>query len=341
MITIWYGAIGFMLIVYVVLDGRNFGVGMLQRLVAKTPDERREVLAAIGLQWSWHEVWLVAFGGTLVAVFPRLMASAFSGYYLALILILWCLLLRGVAIEVVDHVDDHLWCEFWDAVFALASGLLAVLFGLAAGNLVRGVPLDDHGNFSMAFFTDFGVRGHVGLLDWYTLSVATFAVVVLAAHGATYLTRETRGLVRDRCVRYARLLWAATVPMFLIVAVESWAVRPDLPTEAVGSSLVWLGLIGLVMSTVVLVSGLVRRQDARAFVGSNGLIACLLAIGGVAMFPVMLHSTLAPANSLSAFDVASDHTALMLASIWWPIGCVLAITYFVFTSRRNAGRGGV
>jgi cytochrome bd ubiquinol oxidase subunit II len=341
MIAMWYGVIGFMLVVYIVLDGRNFGVGILQRLVAKTPDERRQVMAAIGPQWSWHEVWLVAFGGTLVAVFPRLMASAFSGYYLALVLILWCLLIRGVSLEVVEHVNDRQWREFWDGALALSSVLLAVLFGLAGGNLVRGVPLDDHGNFSMAFFTDFGVRGHVGLLDWYTLSVATFAVVVLAAHGATYLARETQGPVRDRCVRYARSLWAATAPIFLIVAVESWAVRPDLPAEAIGSSIVWLGVIGIVISTTVLVSGLVGRQDARAVVGSNGLIASLLATGGVAMFPVMLHSTLAPANSLSAFALASDHTALMLASIWWPIGCVLAISYLAFTSRGNAGKGGV
>jgi cytochrome d ubiquinol oxidase subunit II len=283
----------------------------------------------------------VAFGGTLVAVFPRLMASAFAGYYLALVLILWSLVLRGISIEVVDHVNDHQWQEFWDTVFALSSYLLAVLFGLAAGNLVRGVPLDDQGNFSMAFFTDFGVRGHVGLLDWYTLSVATFAVVALAAHAATYLALETRGAVRHRCARYARSLWAMAGPIFVVIVVESWAVRPDLPARVMSNPIVWLGLIGIVISTIALLSGLVTRHDGRAFAGSNGLIAGLLATGGAAMFPVMLHSTLAPANSLSAFAVASDHTALVLASVWWPIGCALAITYFVFISRRNAGRGGV
>src|SRR5947208_1637218 len=94
MIAIWYAVVSFMLIVYIVLDGRNFGAGMLQWFVARTPEERRQVIAAIGPLWSWHEVWLVGFGGTLVAVFPRLMASAFAGYYLALFLILWCLILR-------------------------------------------------------------------------------------------------------------------------------------------------------------------------------------------------------------------------------------------------------
>src|SRR5262245_21349701 len=155
MIATWYAIVSFMLIVYVVLDGRNFGAGMLHGLVAKTPQERRQVMAAIGPLWSWHEVWLVGFGGTLIAVFPRLMATAFSGYYLALMLILWALILRGISLAVAGHINDRLWQAFWDFVFVLANFLLAILFGAAAGNLERGVPLDAQGNFSMAFFTDF------------------------------------------------------------------------------------------------------------------------------------------------------------------------------------------
>ena len=136
----------------------------------KTPEERRQVIAAIGPLWSWHEVWLVGFGGTLLAVFPTLLASAFAGYYLALFLILWCLILRGISLEVGGHINDRMWQGFWDFVFVVANTLLAILFGAAAGNLARGVPLDADGTFSMAFFTDFTPRGHVGLLDWYTVS---------------------------------------------------------------------------------------------------------------------------------------------------------------------------
>src|SRR5665213_2518539 len=172
MIELWYAILSFMLITYVVLDGRNFGAGVLHLFVAKTPLERRQVVAAIGPLWSWHEVWLVSFGGTLFVAFPRLLASAFSGYYLALFLILWCLILRGISLEVGGHINDRLWQGFWDFVFVVGSFLLAVLFGAAAGNLARGVPLDAHGNFAMAFFTDFRVHGNAGLLDWYTLSVA-------------------------------------------------------------------------------------------------------------------------------------------------------------------------
>src|SRR5260370_37902225 len=338
MIATWYGIVSLMLIVYVALDGRNFGAGMLHWFVARTPEERRQVVAAIGPLWSWHEVWLVGFGGTLVAVFPRLMASAFAGYYLALFLILWGLILRGIALEVGGHINDRLWQGFWDFVFVCANVLLAILFGAAAGNLARGVPLDAQGDFSMAFFTDFGVRGHVGLLDWYTVSIAILAVVMLGAHGATYLTLKTEGPVHDRCERWAKYLWIAVVPLLLVVLVESRIVRPDLPGRALSNPFWWLGLVFVATPMVPLISGLTSRRELRAFVGSNFLIVGLLATGAAAIFPVMLNSTLAPENSLTAYAVAAGPMSLHLAALWWPIGFALAICYFIFISRRYAGK---
>src|SRR5262245_35136524 len=339
MIAVWYAVVSFMLIVYVVLDGRNFGAGMLHWVVAKTPQERRQVIAAMGPLWSWHEVWLVGFGGTMLAVFPRLLASAFAGYYLALFLILWALILRGVSIEVGGHINDRLWQSFWDFVFVFSNFLLAILFGAAAGNVARGVPLDSSGNFSMAFFTNFlNVRGYVGLLDWYTVSIAIFAVVILAAHGATYLTLKTEGPVHDRSAKWAKVLWGAVVPLFLAISVETWVVRPDLPGHAIYNPFWWLGLLVVIGSTITLISGLSTRREMRAFVGSNFLLVGLLATGGAAIFPVMLYSTLAPENSLTAYTVASNPRAFLLASIWWPAGFALATAYFVFISRRYAGK---
>src|SRR5262245_22074157 len=338
MIATWYGIVSLMLIIYVALDGRNFGAGTLHWFVARTPAERRQVVAAIGPLWSWHEVWLVGFGGTLIAVFPRLMASAFAGYYLALFLILWCLILRGISLEVGGHIDDRLWQDFWDFVFVLANFLLAILFGAAAGNVARGVPLDADGRFSMEFFTDFRATGHVGLLDWYTVSIAIFAAVLLAAHGATYLTLKTEGSVHDRSDACARILWAAAGPLFLAISIESWVVRPELPDQAIGNPLCWLGLLGVAVSIYLLISGLAARREARAFAGSNLLLGGLLATGGAAIFPVMLHSTLAPDHSLTAYAVAASPSALLLAAIWWPVALALAIAYFVFISRRYAGK---
>src|ERR1700741_588053 len=288
MIAAWDCVVSFMLITYVVLDGRNFGAGMLQWFVAKTPEERRQVMAAIGPLWTWHEVWLLAFGGTLIAFFPRPMASAFAGYYLALFLILWCLILRGVSIEVGGHINDRLWQGYWDFNFVLSNFLLAILFGAAAGNVARGVPLDTDGNFSMAFFTDFNVRGYVGLLDWYTVSIAILAVVMLAAHGATYLTLKTEGPVHDRSEKYATHLWIAVVPLLVVVLVESRIVRPDLPGRAWSKPFWWIGLGVIAASAVTLVKGLTSSRELRAFLGSNFFIFGLLATGAAAIFPVML-----------------------------------------------------
>jgi cytochrome d ubiquinol oxidase subunit II len=338
MIAIWYGAVSFMLIVYIVLDGRNFGAGMLQWFVARTPEERRQVIAAIGPLWTWHEVWLLGFGGTLLAIFPRLMASAFAGYYLALFLILWCLILRGISLEVGGHINDRLWQGYWDFNFVLSNLLLAILFGAAAGNVARGVPVDAQGNFSMAFFTDFNVRGYVGLLDWYTVSISILAAVMLAAHGATYLTLKTEGSIHDRSARYAKYLWSAVVPLGLAVLVESRIVRPDLPGHAWSNPFWWIGLMGIAASAFTLLTGLANGRELRAFVGSNFLIFALLATGAAAIFPVMLHSTLAPENSLTAYAVASSPTTLLRASFWWPIGLALAVFYSVVISRRYAGR---
>jgi len=338
MIETWYIIVSLMLITYVVLDGRNWGAGMILGLVARTPEERRQVIAAIGPLWSWHEVWLVGFGGTLVAVFPRLMASAFAGYYLALFLILWGLILRGASLEVGGHIDDRMWQGFWDFVFVFSNFLLAILFGAAAGNLARGVPLDAHGDFSMAFFTDFRVRGYVGLLDWYTVSVALFAAVLLAAHGATYLVLKTEGAVHDRSETCANYLWAAVAPLLVTVTVESRVVRPDLPGQAIHNPVLWLGLLMVAVSTITLVSGRSSRQEMRAFLGSNFFLVALLTTGAVAIYPVMLHSTLAPENSLTAYSVAANPSALRFASIWWPMGLALAVAYFVFISRQYAGK---
>jgi cytochrome d ubiquinol oxidase subunit II len=338
MIAIWYAVVSFMLIIYIVLDGRNFGAGMLQWFVARTPGERRQVIAAIGPLWTWHEVWLLGFGGTLIAIFPRLMASAFAGYYLALFLILWCLILRGISLEVGGQINDRLWQAYWDFVFVCSNFLLAILFGAAAGNVARGVPLNADGNFSMAFFTDFNVRGHVGLLDWYTVSIAILAAVILAAHGATYLTLKTEGSVHERSEKLAKRLWIAAVPLSIVILVESRVVRPDLPGRAWSNPFWWLGLIVTAASIIALISGLVGKREKRAFLGSNFLIFGSLATGAAAIFPVMLHSTLAAEDSLTAYSVACSPGTLRLAGLWWPVAFALAVLYFIFISRRYAGK---
>jgi cytochrome bd ubiquinol oxidase subunit II len=339
--TAWFVVVSFMLIVYVVLDGRNFGVGMLHWFVARTQEERRQVIATLKPLFSWHEVWLIAFGGTLVAVFPRLMASAFSGYYLALFLILWCYILRGVALEVGGHLGDRMWRGFWDFFFVISSFLLAVLFGAAGGNMARGVPLDAQGNFSMAFFTNFELGKYPGLLDWYTVSIAVFAVVMLAAHGANYLVLKTDGAVHERSLAWARRLWPLLIPLLLIVSLETWHVRPDLPWRTLGNPVSWLGMILVLAAAGALASALRGGREQAMFAASSLLIAALLATGATTIYPIMLYSTVAPENSLTIYNSASSPNSLLVAAIWWPFALVLTIGYFVYVSRQYLGKVGI
>ena len=338
MVEVWFGLLCVTLIVFVVLDGWDIGAGVLHWVAGKTSAERREIVAAIGPLWSWHEVWLVAFGGTLLLAFPKVMATSFAGFYLALWLVLWSFILRGVSIEVGGHIDDKLWRLWWDFVFAVSNVLLAVLFGAALGNVIRGVPLDDSGTFSMSLFTDFGVRGRVGILDWYTVSVAVFTTVLLAAHGATYLRLKTIGQLHQRTERLARQLWTTTVVLLAVVSLETWVVRPALYEAMVERPLAWLAIAAIVAGAWALVTGLRGTAERRAFAGSCAVIVGLLAGAAVSVFPVMLHSTLAPEHSMTAYNGAAPAHGLAMALIWWPVAFLLAFTYLIVILREYRGK---
>jgi len=167
--VLWFCVIAFMLAIYVILDGFDLGAGVLHIAIARTDDERRQVLGAIGPFWDGNEVWLLAAGGTLYFAFPLLYASSFSGFYLPLMMVLWLLMLRGLGIEMRHHVDHPMWRTFWDGTFALGSTLLAVFLGAALGNVVRGVPLGADGYFFEPLWTSFTVEPDAGILDWFTV----------------------------------------------------------------------------------------------------------------------------------------------------------------------------
>src|SRR5437660_1667929 len=186
--TIWFWLEAIMITIYVLLDGFDLGAGAIHLLVARTDKERRQVLASIGSVWDGNEVWLIAAGGTLYFAFPALYASAFSGFYLPLMIVLWLLILRGIGIEFRAHVRNPVWQNFFDAVFSGSSILLAVFFGVALGNVVRGVPLDATGYFFEPLWTDFQLSSQPGILDWYTVLIWGLALVTLTSHGSLSVT---------------------------------------------------------------------------------------------------------------------------------------------------------
>ena len=336
--ALWFGILAAMLTTFIVLDGRNFGVGILHMIVARTRPERRQVIAAIGPFWSWHEVWLLGVGGVMLMAFPRFMAAAFSGYYLALILVLWCLLLRGIAIEVGGHLNDRLWEAFWDAVFVGSNLILATLFGAALGNVVRGAPLAPDGTFYLPFFTDFQVSGHVGLLDWYTLSVAAFAVLTLTAHGATYLSMRTDGPVHDRSRAIACRLWWLAIPAFLAITCLTWIVRPEPLAGLSSRPWAWGTLLLTLGGSLALATGLRTHREKQALVGSSLLLFGLINTGAALFYPVMLFSTLNPDHRLTAPACAAPDDSLRIAAIWWFPAATLAIAYLLLMQRHYSGK---
>jgi cytochrome bd ubiquinol oxidase subunit II len=338
MVEIWYTILAFTITVYLVLDGRNFGAGALQAIVAKTLLERRQVIAAIGPLWSWHEVWIVATGGVLFVAFPRFLAVAFPGYYLALFLVLWSLILRGMSLEVGGHIDNPLWQQFWDSIFSLSSIALAALFGVALGNLVRGVPIDASGEFQMAFFTNFRTIGHVGLLDWYTISMGVFVLLLLCAHGATYLMVKTEGPVHDRSEKAARQLWAIVCIGLIVITIETWRVRPALFAAMPHHPLALLTIVAVLVAGIAIFTGFRRGMETLTFFGSWLFIGGFLGAGAASMFPMMLYSTLGAEYSLTAYNSSASHKSLCVAIVWWPIAFALACVYFVFILRKYLGK---
>jgi cytochrome d ubiquinol oxidase subunit II len=338
MIEIWYAILSFMLVMFVVLEGFDIGAGLLQYVVGKTEAERRLVIAAIGPLWSWHEVWLVSFGGVLFVAFPTILAVSFAGFYLALFLLLWCLLLRGVAIEVSGLIAEPLWRAAWHVIFVGSNILLAILIGAALGNVVRGVPLGASGKFSLAFFTNFSPGGNVGILDWFTVTCAVFILVTFAAHGATALVLKTEGPVHGRSRRIASFLWKAVVALLAVVTLETWQVRPELFSGMTHKPLAWLGLVGVLGGLLMVFTSGSSKRELRGVIGSSLFIAGLMIAGAASVFPIMLYSTLGPEYSLSAYENAAAGHGLVIALIWWPVALIFAVGYFLFIYRHYAGK---
>ena len=335
---LWFWLVSVMVAIYAVMDGFDFGAGVLHLFVARTESERREVLAAIGPLWDGNEVWLLAAGGAMFLAFPRLLASGFSGFYLAMFMVIWSLILRGIAIEFRSHVADRMWRSFWDVVFALSSTLLPILLGAALGNVVRGVPLDATGYFQIPLFTHFTTSNPVGILDWYTVLMGVLVLVTLAGHGALFLAWKSVGPLHYRCHRMAQALWLAVIAVALLATWATDMVNPQLYRNLPHAPLAWVGMVLVLGGLVAVFLGIQRNRFLLAFLGSSAFIIGILAATAASVWPVMLGSTLDPAASLTAYNTSAGAYSLRAGMVWWFIGFPLALAYFAHLFWLHQGK---
>jgi cytochrome bd ubiquinol oxidase subunit II len=336
--TLWFILVAFMLTMYVLLDGFDLGAGAIHPFVAKDDTERRLVLRSIGPVWDGNEVWIIAAGGTLFFSFPLLYAAGFSGFYLPLIIVLWLLMIRGLSVELRSHIESPVWASFWDGTFFVGSSLLAVFYGAALGNVVRGVPIGEEGYFFQPLWTNFSpTNPEPGILDWYTVLTGILALAALVVHGAGWVAVKTEGALNIRARRAVRIGWLAVVVLTAITTVATFSLSPRMlssfyehpwgfifPALAV-AGLALVGYFGF------------KERDRAAFLSSGAYIIGMMASTAFAVYPDVLPAV-QPANSLTIYNASGSTYGLTVGLVWWSIGMVLAAIYFVLIYRLFRGK---
>jgi cytochrome d ubiquinol oxidase subunit II len=315
---IWFGLFVVIVAGYLILDGFDFGVGILHLPVARTDLERRTFLASIGPVWDGNAVWLVLTGGVLFACFPLVYASLFSGFYLAFMLVLVCLILRAVAIEFRSKEPGRGWRSGWDIAFGLASLGIALLLGVAFGNIVEGMPIDSAGNMSVTL---------IGLLSPFALLFGVTTVVMFALHGGLYLLLKTSDALHDRIRALVPRLIIAFVT--LLVLVGAALVIDDRQIVHKFTHDIWplVFPIGAMVALWSVWRSIAEGRDRRAFASSAAAIALLLIAGGIGMYPDLLISTTDAAYSLTTTNAAAADNTLQITLIVALIGMPFVLLY--------------
>ncbi|MBX3226412.1 MAG: cytochrome d ubiquinol oxidase subunit II [Labilithrix sp.] len=319
---------------YVVLDGYDLGAGIVSPFVAKTDHEKHEVLKTILPFWDGNEVYLITGGATLYLAFPRLFPAFVSGFYLPVMIVLWLLALRGVAIEMRHKLDQPLWNELWDGGFFFASTLLVLFFGAAIGNVVRGVSVDENGDFFAPLWTDLGVGDDVGILDWYTLLVGAAAIAVIARHGALRLAvRAEDESVAERARAVAAKLLAPAAVLPAVATFATFRIQPNVIAGLAARP--WTAVFGLLAAGGTALSA--RLAGENAYRASSATLIGLFGCACVGVYPYGLVARIASRSVLAA-DAAAEPYGLTIGLAWWLPGMALVVAYSTYAHRRFFAR---
>jgi cytochrome d ubiquinol oxidase subunit II len=335
---IWFWLVAVMIVGYVVLDGFDLGVGVLHLFLVRNETDRRTTLASIGPVWDGNEVWLLAGGGTLYFAFPLLYASAFSGFYLPLMIVLWLLILRGVSLELRNHIDVGVWRALLDGLFGLASALLAIFYGAALANVLRGVPLQPDGFFFLPLWTNWQPGPHPGILDWYTVIGGLVALVSLTLHGALWLTIKTSGELAERARRIVTPLWGVLVALTLVSLGATIAVRPASLDNYFKYPFTFVVPVGVVASLAGIWLLNRKGQPVKAFLASSLYLFFMLAGACWGLYPTLLPASTGAANDITLVRALSGPHTLAVGLVWWSFGMTLAAAYIVFVYTKFRGK---
>ena len=315
--VIWFFLLGVLFIGYAILDGFDLGVGFWH-LRAKGDDERRAMLNAVGPVWDGNEVWLLTAGGALFGAFPAVYASVFSGFYLALMLVLLMLMGRAISFEFRSQVDSPSWRSTWDVVFSVSSVVVTLLFGVALGNILRGIPLDAAGNYTGTFF---------GLLNPFALLTGVLGVAMLAFHGALYMVMKGSGDLEERARGWARAAGPVYLALFVVASLVTVLTQGHLLDNYRALPLLW----ALPVAVLAFISGALflhrNGEDGRAFIFSSLSIAAIWAQVGAGLFPLLVPALGASELSLTLANAASGELTLKVMFIIALVGMPFVLGY--------------
>lgn len=332
--TFWFGMLGVLLSGYAILDGFDLGVGTLH-LFARGDENRRVLMNSIGPVWDGNEVWLVTFGGALFAAFPNAYAAAFSGFYLPFILLLFALIFRAVAMEFRSKRSAKAWRSSWDVAFCVSSALAAFLFGVAVGDMMRGIPIGQNMEFQGTL---------LDLLHPYALLVGAMTLSMFAMHGAIYLYLKTEGELQETVRGWFWPAFGIFLTLYMLTTIATLAGVPNALKNFSDFPGVW-GLVGLnVLAIANIPRAIYKGMPAYAFLSSACTIAALVFLFGFALFPNLVASSIDPDQfSLTVYSAASSQKtlAIMRTIAFLGLPFVLSYTvaiYWVFRGKVRVGK---
>jgi cytochrome d ubiquinol oxidase subunit II len=280
--TIWFGLLGVLLIGYAILDGFDLGVGIMHLFIPKTDREKRISINSIGPLWDGNEVWLITFGGALFAAFPAAYATIFSGFYTAFFLLLFALILRAVSMEFRGKMETPSWRNLWDRLFSIGSLVATLLFGVAVGNAMIGLPLDEKGNFTGSLLTQ---------LNPYSLVVGVFAVSMFAMHGTIYLHLKTEGELQERTRPWMWRTYFFFAAMYVITTVWTLLAVPEAVENFKRFPIALVVPLLTVLAVLNIPRAIHKGIGGFAFISSAATIAAMVFLFGVAAFPNLVRNT--------------------------------------------------